>query len=336
MESYVLFTLHSECYVLSTAVPKKYLQSSVATSRYALPFTATLISLIWVAVSVTMDEGWAQLGLFVASTVMMVALNDTNRLMRTYSRMVSCSFMVLYSLVSLPMPQLQGCIVTCCFIAYLLIVWQSYLEPRAPDKTFFAYLFLGIASTQWIHIVYLLPICWVLMWRYTNALSLRNMMGSIIGVLTPYWVLIPYIIYKGDYALITDHIESLTTFQQTDLLASVSLEQTVALAFVALLAMTGTIHFLRNASADKIRTRMVYQSLIWMVIVCIVLILLQPCHAQELGGIMTVCASPLIAHYIAYTHTRVTNISFVLMIVLTLVIGLLKAYPVDLLQQYAF
>ena len=73
---------------------KKTFQNKVAPSRYALPFTATLATLVWVAVGFIEGNIWLNFAFTIISTLLMVELNNHNSLMRTYSRMVSCSFLV--------------------------------------------------------------------------------------------------------------------------------------------------------------------------------------------------------------------------------------------------
>ena len=97
---------------------KKRFQNKVAASRYALPITATLATLVWVAVGLLVSNIWVQFAFTILSTFLMVELNNRNALMRTYSRMVSCSFLVLITIASLPHPSLRANIVTLCFIAF--------------------------------------------------------------------------------------------------------------------------------------------------------------------------------------------------------------------------
>lgn len=270
----------------------------------------------------TAEHLWASFALTIAATLLMVIFNDANALMRSYSRMVSCSFLVLTAMTTLPTSSLRSSIVTICFIAYAITLWRSYQERCVPGTVYFAYLFLGIASTQWIQILFMLPVCWILQWRYTLSLTFRHLMASLLAIVTPYWLCAPYLIYKQDHLPITDHLTELATFQGLAQYESITAGQLLTVAFLTLLAIIGTMHFLRNASADKIRTRLIYYSLIWTDIATLALAALQPQHIQEACGIMTVCTSPLIAHFITYTHTKATNISFILITLAAIAITL--------------
>jgi hypothetical protein len=58
----------------------------------------------------------------------------------------------------------------------------------------------------------------------------------------------------------------------------------------------------------------------WMNLLTVVFIVLQPQHYEILLGIMIVNTCPFIGHFIALTHTRLTNVTFYILIVLTLFI----------------
>ena len=87
---------------------KKTFQNKVAASRYSLPITATLATLVWVAVGLLVSNIWVEFAFTAMSTLLMVELNNRNALMRTYSRMVSCSFLALMTMAGLPQLSLKS------------------------------------------------------------------------------------------------------------------------------------------------------------------------------------------------------------------------------------
>jgi hypothetical protein len=161
---------------------KKTFQNKVASSRYALPITATLAALVWVAVGFLVSNIWVQFAFTIISTLLMVELNNHNSLMRTYSRMVSCSFLVFITMTSLPAPSFKASIVTMCFIAFYLIIWNGYQDKQSSGWTFYAFFCIGLASMVFIQIGYFLPVLWLMMMVFTNSFSIRNFFASIIGV----------------------------------------------------------------------------------------------------------------------------------------------------------
>ena len=267
---------------------KKTFQNKVASSRYALPITATLAALVWVAVGFLVSNIWVQFAFTIISTLLMVELNNHNSLMRTYSRMVSCSFLVFITMTSLPAPSFKASIVTMCFIAFYLIIWNGYQDKQSSGWTFYAFFCIGLASMVFIQIGYFLPVLWLMMMVFTNSFSIRSFFASIIGVVMPYWF------SAGYYA----------------------------------------IHFLHTSYADKIRTRMIYDTFAMVNFVSLAFIILQPQHIKELGGIMIVNTAPLVAHFITFTRGKITNIMFISMLVIVVLILLYNIFiPETILMQ---
>ncbi len=305
---------------------KKRFQNKVADSRYSLPTTATLAALVWVAVGLLVSNIWAQFAFTVISTFLMVELNNRNSLMRTYSRMVSCSFLALVTMASLPHPSFKASIVTMCFIAFYLIIWNSYQDHRSPGWTFYAFFCIGLASMVFVQVIYFMPILWILMIFFTNSFSFRNFFASLLGIIIPYWFSTGYYLYQNNLDGLIQHFVSLADYQELFDYSQVTDHQLVNITFITMLGIIGSIHFLHTSYADKIRTRMIYESLIMMTFIALAFTILQPQHIRELGGIIIVSVSPLIAHFITFTKGKLTNISFIVILVFIVFILLFNIF----------
>lgn len=298
----------------------KTFQNKIAVSRFSLPVTATLIAMIWVAVGLVQGDIWTELAFALASTLLMVELNNRNALMRTYSRMVSCSFLTLLSVTSLPEPSLHANVVTLCFIAFTLLIWNGYQDRQSTGRTFYAFACLGIASMEFVQILYYLPILWAMMMFFTNSFSLRNFAASILGVIIPYWFAAGFFVYTNNIDYLIAHFASFIDFHMLFDYSMITVHQLVNLSFITLLAVIGAVHFLRTSYADKIRTRMIYESFIMLDIVSFLFLVLQPQHEYELEGIMIVCTAPLFAHFITFTKGKLCNITFITILVMAVLL----------------
>ncbi len=307
---------------------KKSFQNKIAGSRYSLPCSATLIALMWVAVGMTVGNIWVQFALTALSTLLMVELNNRNSLMRTYSRMVSCCFLALVTAISLPAPSLTGNMVTLCTIAFYLILWTTYQDHHATGRTFYAFVFAGIASMVCIQTAYYLPLMWILMQFFVNSFSIRTLLASLLGMALPYWFAAGYFVYTEDWQTPLAHFQDFIDYSGLLNYTQTTIHQLVNTAFIAVLALLGAVHFLRNSYADKIRTRLIYESFVVMDIATLAFIVLMPCCYDKLIGIMVVNTAPLVAHFVTYTHTKVTNIVFITMLVTAVVLLLFNLlYP---------
>ena len=311
---------------------KKSFQNKIAGSRYSLPCSATLIALMWVAVGMAVGNIWVQFALTALSTLLMVELNNRNSLMRTYSRMVSCCFLVLATAISLPAPSLTGNMVTLCTIAFYLILWTTYQDHQATGRTFYAFVFAGIASMVCIQTAYYLPLMWILMLFFVNSFSIRTLLASLLGMVLPYWFAAGYFVYTEDRQTPLAHFQDFIDYSGLLNYTQTTTHQLVNTAFIAVLALLGAVHFLRNSYADKIRTRLIYESFVVMDIVTLAFIVLMPCCYDNLIGIMVVNTAPLVAHFVTYTHTKITNIVFIAMLVTAVVLLLFNLlYPETIL-----
>ncbi|MBR6963154.1 MAG: hypothetical protein IKH86_05910 [Prevotella sp.] len=293
----------------------KRFQNRIAESRYALPFMLMFATLVWVAGGLTYDQQlWAPYACTLVAAYLMVELNNINALLRIYSRMVSCSFLALTSLAAFQFSSLQGSIAQLCFVVFYICLFHAYQEKRGAGWVFYAFFCLGMASTVFVQVVFLVPFLWLILGRYLMALSARTFWASILGIIAPYWFVVVYYLGTNRMDDFVAHFAELGHFSPLFDYSSVSEHQIITFLFVALLALIGTIHFLRRSFLDKIRTRMLFHIFIHVNVLIVVFIILQPQHFDVLLKLMMVNTSILIAHYIALTRTRTTNISFYFMI----------------------
>lgn len=143
-----------------------------------------------------------------------------------------------------------------------------------------------------------------------------------------------YFAYTDNLQALSDHFTAIIDYQELFDYSQITLHQLINYGFIVILGLLGTIHFIHSSYADKIRTRMIYDSFITLSIVTWVFMILQPQHENELCGIMIANTAPLIAHFITFTKGKITNIAFIAIILITMLITLFNIFmpPVALLQ----
>lgn len=293
------------------------LQNNVSESRMTLPAAAIYATLVWMAGGLVSDGLWMQFGCFAASTYLMVELNNANALIRVYSRMVSCTFLVLGTMAAPVIGNIDVVIMQLCFIASYLLLFASYQDKRAQGRMFYAFMFIGIASVIYPQSLFFVPVLWVLIGTNLMAMSWRNFWASVIGLTAPYWFIGGYCAMTDGFWTVVHELESnIWTARPYDI--TVSVGTAVAFGFTLLVTAIGAVHFLRNSYKDKIRTRMIYEMLITLAAFTAALAVLQPANAGQLTGILIVNASILAGHFFALTCTRFTNIAFILLALLAL------------------
>ena len=219
------------------------------------------------------------------STFLMMELNNSNALIRIYSRMVSCCYMLLTTMATFQFVSMRAASVVLCMVGFYTCIFRCYQDQRSPGWVFYAFLCMGFSSIVWVQTLYFVPIVWVLHFNeLTNFGSLAN-----------YWLL--------------------------------SVNQIVTASWVILCAIIGTVHYIRKKSADSIRNRMLYSFFINLNTVSIIFLCLQPQHFDALLGTVIASTSPLIGHFFALTHTKITNFTFKFLALGTFVITLYNLFP---------
>lgn len=298
----------------------KLLQNKISENRLTLPVIAVYALALWLACGLISNGWWMQFGCFALSLYLMIELNNRNALIRIYSKMVSCCFLVLSVAACFMFSDLREALATTLMIASCILLFRTYQNPKGVGAIYYTFLCIGLSSLACVQTLIYVPVYWLMMLFFIQSIGLRTFMASLFGVLTPYWFASAYFIYTADYSIFFDHIDKLVTFADICDFSAISFEQAIILVFTTLLMLTGCIHFLNTSYNDKIRTRMMYYCFMLMGGVSLALIVLQPQHYGLLMRMIIINTSPLIAHFIALTKTRITNIAFCIIVVTALLI----------------
>jgi hypothetical protein len=298
----------------------KRIQNKISESRLALPFVTVYAMAVWLLQGLWPMQWWAHMACFAVSVYLMVELNNINALIRIYSRMISCTFLVLSCVACFVFDDLAGSIVQLCAVASYITLFHTYQDRLSAGWSFYTFLCIGIGSLVFVHILYFVPVIWLLMGFILHSFSWRTFFASLFGLLLPYWFLSLYIIYREDITLLTAHFEPLLVFQPLFSYAALSISHILTFAFIAVLAITGIIHYLRTSYSDKIRIRMLYECFIILDLAAILFLVLQPQHYDILIRLVIVGTAPLTGHFIALTRTKLTNIAFCIIVLTALLI----------------
>ena len=298
----------------------KRLQDTVSVSRVSLPVVVAYSVAVWLLCGLFQQQLWPQLACFAMCAYLMVELNNANALIRIYSRMVSCTFLVLSCTACFMFASLKGAVAELCFVAAYLTSFRAYQDKQAVGWMYYTFLLVGVSSLLFVHIVYFLPVLWLLVAFKVQALSWRTFFASLLGLLTPYWFAAVWFVYTSDIDTPMTHFQQLTAYETPFDFEQLTDHQLAVYVFTLVLALMGTIHYIRTRYNDKIRTRLLFDCFIITDLLALLLLALQPQHYDMLMRLAIVSTSPLVGHFIALTHTRWTNMVFCIMLVVALAI----------------
>lgn len=307
----------------------KRLQNKISESKFTLPVSILYITGVWLLSGLTSNHWWVPFACFALTTYVMVELNNSNALIRIYSRMVSCTFLMLSGASCILFSSVTGAIVQLCCASSLLLLFHSYQDKAAMGLSYYALLCIGTASLASVHLLFYLPFWWLMQLFVIQSLSWRTFAAGVLGLLTPYWFVGCWLIYQQDFRFLHDHFMALTDFCQPFDFSQWTIGQIVVTALLLIVSCIGITHYLRTSYHDRIRVRQLYNFFIWSTLLTFAFLCLQPVHYDTLVHLLIVLVSPLIAHYIALTNTRITNATFQTLLVITLLITIYNLWTLS-------
>ena len=288
----------------------KYIQNTIAESRWTLTVVSILSTAVWATVCINDSLAIVPFVCMLFSTFLMMELNNSNALIRIFSRMVSCCYMALTTMATFLFVSMRAASVALCIVGSYTCLFRCYQDRRSQGWVFYAFLCLGLSSIVWVQVLYYVPIVWILMHTRLQATSLRNYVSSIFGLILPNLVALGIILYQGEWQTVSRHFGELFAFGSIANYWLLSANQFITGAWILLCALIGTVHYLHKRRSDSIRTRMLYSFFIQMNTLSIIFLCLQPQYFDALLGIIIASTAPLIAHFFALTNTKFTNFTF--------------------------
>lgn len=290
----------------------RYIQNRITGSRYALPFTATVIAALWLIGFLIRqwDVPTTKFLLIAISSLCVVVMNNENSLIRIYSRMVSCTFLVFSSLMAFDVMTTRGAACQFLFLLTLLLLFRCYQDRRAVGLTYYAFVCLGLLSLLYIRIILIVPFIWLFMAFLLISMSIRTLVASLLGLITPYWFIAAIALYNRDVSILINFFNDILPSFSNDIFNSLSPKELCFFVILSLLSIFSSIHFLRFNYKDKIRTRLLYYFFIQTQLLLTALFVMCPEDKDVLLPLLVIPASPLIAHAAALSSSRVSNILF--------------------------
>ena len=304
----------------------KRFQNRVAESSLSLPVSAIICILIWFAAGVVSKKLWIPLLLTGFCTYLMAEMNNRNTLLRIRSRMMSCAFLWLATMQATITTSWQTITIQALMELCTFLLLFCYRDKTEVPSIFCIALIISIGSIIWAPFLYFLPIVIFLLCVPLYAISFKAVSAIIMGIVLPYWTLIPYFVYKENTDWLKLHFAPLHDASVLFDYSSITVGHLVCYAILIILMLIGWIHFVRTAYKDKIKTRNLYDVIITLSIFFALIIPIVPAYANYTLTILAVVVSPLAAHYFSLTSTKLTNIVFIISIAIIAMVSIMAIY----------
>jgi hypothetical protein len=254
-------------------------------------------------------------------------LNNTFSLLRIRSRMVSTTFILLTSAVPFLFGSMHSGLIYVCFLIALHLLFRSYQDSQATGTLYYAFLCIGIASLTDIHILLFTPVVWILCATQLQSLSWSTWAASLLGLLTPYWIVLPWIVYQRNWALVDTYFSAITQATTFKDYAPLPASVIAVICFTAVLVLISLFHFRQKGYEDRIRTRQFFGFFFIIYLLSTLVLMVRPARLDVITPLIFVSASPIIAHLFATTSSKATNILFVASIAVLFLFTLAGLFP---------
>lgn len=295
----------------------------ISLSKYTLPVVSGVCILLWL---IFRGEGdWEPIlgGLLVSSFMvyLIAELNNRNALLRNGSRMHSCMAILLITVIIQLHTFSYAHLMMISIIITMHLLCRTTLI-KSPILSFLTYLILSVISLFYSKILFLVPIYWSCQ-IYMRSMSRKCFIASLLALLTPYWLLLGYLVYKEDYQAITDGVGGLLFFS-TPNYASLSPVKLVQFVYIVLVLAVGIVDYYKNKYKDKSKIRIIYVSVIIQAFFFFFLLVLQPQDFYIILPLLIVYASILTGHFFALTYTKYSHIVSLVFVAISLLVFFLS------------
>ncbi len=305
----------------------KYLQNRIAESGTTLAVSAFYSLIIWLLAGVVVHSWWFQLSCLAIATYLFIELNNSHSIIRIRTRLLSSLFLLFTSAVPVMFSSIRSYILYVCIIISFHLLFRAYQNEKSMRNLFYAFLCIGLASLTTVQILFFVPVLWILCISQLQCLTWRTWSASLMGLIIPYWLLSPFIIYYKGWQLLADHFSALAFTMPLHDFRSFTFNELAFFVFIILLVLISFFHFVKYSFLDRFRIRQIFVIFFTLFVLATILLILQPTHKEVFLPIITICACPIVAHFFVLTNSKITNIMFFVSLAILFLITLIGLIP---------
>ena len=252
----------------------------------------------------------------------LIELNNAFTIIRMRASVQTSIYFMLVTACPVMHLLYAGDIASVAFLISTYFLFKSYQEPKPTGFIFYSFLFIGIGSLVLPQFTFF-TILWLISAYRFQALTLKSFCAALLGWSLPYWFLFGHACYYQQIDLFYAPFIELANFEPVFRFEQMPLWEIATLGYLFVLYVSSSIHFMVAGFEDKIRTRAYLQFLAEITFWLFIFIFLQPVHGINLLPMLLISVSILTAHLFVLTHSKTSNIFFIsLMVILLLLFGL--------------
>lgn len=290
------------------------IQRIVATGGFTLPVAIVLSGLFWVLNA----EGWSELFTAILTFVtgyLIIELNISYSLIRTRTSF-HVTLYAIFSAISLFLHPFETLWYTIpLFFIALHQLFRTFESDNKVTSLFHSFLFLAIAILLDPHFLIFLPLFWLGMFLF-NAQSGKSFFATLLGLVTPYWLLLAYAMLQDDFSYFVSFSSSVTTLSPFCYSVLPSLPQLLLMGSILFLTLICALYYLNHTYLDKSRTRTYFYFLLLCQVTFYSAMVIFPLQTILFYALSLPISALVAAHFFTLTHNRFSNLFFIAIFVM--------------------
>lgn len=284
------------------------IQSLVATGRFTLPVVILIFLFLW-GVSIQEWDELISLGITIVIGYVLIETNTAFNLIRTRTAMPVCFYWLVSAILFFLHPFEWVNLLPLLFVLASYQLFLSYESHSLSAPSFHSFLFVSLGSIVFPQFLFLVPLFWSCMISF-RAMSWKSFLASLIGLITPYWILLGYAFCFNEMQLVLTPLQGIVRLSPLDY-CHLTLSEWASWAFITLLFIVCGFHYWTVSYMDKTRTRLCHSYLIISGFWTTILSVLQPVYLCEWMSIQLICTAFLSGHLFTLTRNRFSGILFI-------------------------
>lgn len=320
------------------------MNTKIVTSKATFPIVAVFAILLWTAglnggsVSDSLPSWFsfatplpvwaletANFLLCCATIYLLIELNNTFSIIG--SRSVLHSWLFLLTWVASPFisHNLVSNVMLTGFVISIYHLFKSYQRTDSTYECFYTFACLGGISLFAPQVVYFFPFYWFALYQI-QALSLRNFLAGILGILFSYWWFFTItFVCTGSLTLFIEPFRTLV-FGEYARLSDLSVYEWVMFAFLVVTTTVSGAYSIINSHRSKLRVRSFHHFLINLSLYNIFIFLLCPESGSKVFVVMQIVYCLLSGRLFSQINNRLGYIFFIASIVILVTLSLTQAW----------
>ena len=288
-------------------------QVDIATGRFTLPVVILVCLTLWGA----SFSQWSDLGtwgIIAFCGYLMIEINTTFTLIRTRTTLPTCIYWFLTSIFFFLHAFEWSNFASLAFLLSIINLFMGYESTKSSTHVFHSFLFLGLGSLALPQLILFTPLL-IISTIIFRAMNIKSFFASIVGLLTPYWIVFGYAFYQNEMPLFNNIVKEIFHFYPINY-SELQITEIIAGVFSTILLIISSIHYFQVAYLDKTRTRIYLSFLAFSGWWTTIILVLQPQHLHALLPIQLISSAFLSGHLFTLTRNRFSSLFFIVTFIL--------------------